>query len=113
MAATAPAPPAGKQLPVWFALPVVWLIVGVSMGRSQSMGLFQIPIVEAIGIGRADYSLSLALTFLMMGVGAPITGAMIDKYGLVFILLCYSTALVIRIVRMTVSVFTGGGGGAA
>lgn len=74
---TAPA----KKLALWYALLVVWLIVGISMGRAQSMGLFQIPLVTDIGVGRADFSLSLALTFLLMGLGAPVTGALIDKYG--------------------------------
>ncbi len=45
------------------------------------MGLFQLPLIDAIGVGREVFSLSMALTFLLMGVGAPITGALIDKYG--------------------------------
>jgi predicted MFS family arabinose efflux permease len=74
-------PAAAKQLALWYALLVVWLIVGISMGRAQSMGLFQLPLIDSIGVGRADFSLSMALTFLLMGIGAPVTGALIDKYG--------------------------------
>ncbi|MGE0629339.1 MAG: MFS transporter [Hyphomicrobiaceae bacterium] len=83
---TTPRPAAGaaaprRQLPLWYALIAVWLIVGIGMGRTQSMGLFQIPLIGAIGVGREVFSLSMAVTFLLMGVAAPITGALIDKHG--------------------------------
>ena len=70
-----------RRISFWLALAVTWLIVGIAIGRAQSMGLFQLPLIGAIGVGREVYSLSMALTFLLMGVGAPITGALIDKYG--------------------------------
>ncbi len=76
-----PSAAARSQLPLWCALIVVWLIVGISMGRAQSMGLYLTSVTGALDVGRETFSLSLALTFLLMGVGAPVTGGLIDKYG--------------------------------
>ncbi len=84
---TTPQPPrsppqsAAGQIPLWYALIVVWLIVGITMGRAQSMGLYLPSITGALNVGRETFSLSLALTFLLMGIGAPFTGALIDKFG--------------------------------
>ena len=60
---------------------VVGIIVGVSMGRNQSMGLYLTPMTSALAIGREPFALSMALVQLLMGVGAPFSGALIDKYG--------------------------------
>ena len=39
-------------LPLWMLILIVGIIVGVSMGRAQSMGLYLTPITQALGIGR-------------------------------------------------------------
>ena len=51
------------------------------MGRAQSMGLYLPPVTSALDIGREPFALSMALTQLLMGVGAPFSGALIDKFG--------------------------------
>lgn len=86
----------GPASPYFFiyALIVTWLIVGIAFGRSQTMGLFQIPLISEIGVGREVFGLSIALTFLIMGLGAPFSGALIDKYGAGWVV---STFLIITI----------------
>jgi predicted MFS family arabinose efflux permease len=68
-------------MPLWLLIVIVGTIVGVSMGRSQSMGLYLQPITGALGIGREPFALAMALTQLMMGLGAPFSGALIDAFG--------------------------------
>jgi len=66
---------------LWLLILSVGIIVGVSMGRSQSMGLYLPHVTAALGVGRESYGLAMALTQLLMGVGAPFSGALIDKFG--------------------------------
>jgi predicted MFS family arabinose efflux permease len=70
-----------SNLPLWVLILTVGIIVGVSMGRNQSMGLYLAPMTSALSIGREPFALSMALVQLLMGVGAPFSGALIDKYG--------------------------------
>jgi predicted MFS family arabinose efflux permease len=68
-------------LPLWLLILVVGTIVGISMGRAQSMGLYLQPITQALNVGREAFALSIAFTQLLMGVGAPFSGALIDMFG--------------------------------
>ena len=72
---------ARTALPFWLLIVIVGIIVGVSMGRAQSMGLYLKPVTGALNIGREPFGLSMALSQLLMGVGAPLSGGLIDKYG--------------------------------
>ena len=55
--------------PLWALILVVEIIVGVSMGRNQSMGLYLTPMTSALAIGREPFALSMALVQLLMGRG--------------------------------------------
>jgi predicted MFS family arabinose efflux permease len=68
-------------LPLWLLILIVGTIVGLSMGRAQSMGLYLTPITRALDIGREPFGLAMALAQLTMGLGAPFSGALIDKFG--------------------------------
>jgi predicted MFS family arabinose efflux permease len=68
-------------LPLTLLLLIVGIIVGISMGRAQSMGLYLKPVTMAITIGREPFALAMALAQLLMGIGAPLSGALIDKFG--------------------------------
>jgi len=70
-----------SALPLWLLIIIVGTIVGVSMGRAQSMGLYLQPVTSTLNIGREAFALSIALTQLLMGVGAPFSGALIDTFG--------------------------------
>ncbi len=68
-------------LPLWALITIVGIIVGLSMGRTQSMGLYLPPVTQALDVGRESFALAMALAQLLMGVGAPLSGALIDKFG--------------------------------
>lgn len=68
-------------LPLWLLIIIVGTIVGVSMGRAQSMGLYLPPVTMALDMGREPFGLAMALTQLMMGFGAPLSGGLIDRFG--------------------------------
>lgn len=68
-------------LPLWLLILIVGTIVGVSMGRSQSMGLYLQPVTSALNVGREAFALSIASSQLLMGLGAPFSGALIDMFG--------------------------------
>ena len=68
-------------VPFALILMSVWVIVGLSMGRAQSMGLYLQPVTKALGVGRETFGLSMALSQLMMGLAAPVVGGLIDKHG--------------------------------
>ena len=68
-------------LPFWPLILIVGIIVGVSMGRDQSMGLYLPPMTQALAVGREPFGLSMALVQLMMGLGAPFLGGLIDRFG--------------------------------
>ena len=72
---------ARTALPFWLLIVIVGIIVGVSMGRAQSMGLYLKPVTAALNVGREPFGLSMALSQLLMGVGAPLSGGLIDKFG--------------------------------
>ena len=68
-------------LPLWALILTVGVIVGVSTGRAQSMGLYLNPITQALSIGREPFGFAIALTQLLMGLGAPVSGALITPMG--------------------------------
>ncbi|HRD75399.1 MAG TPA: MFS transporter, partial [Hyphomicrobiaceae bacterium] len=73
--------PAKSALPLWLLILIVGLIVGLSMGRTQSMGLYLPHVTNALSVGREPFGLAMALTQLTMGIGAPLSGGLIDKFG--------------------------------
>ncbi|MGE0768377.1 MAG: MFS transporter [Hyphomicrobiaceae bacterium] len=70
-----------SALPFWLLILIVGLIVGLSMGRTQSMGLYLPHVTTALGVGREPFGLAMALAQLTMGIGAPLSGGLIDKFG--------------------------------
>ena len=74
-------PSSNPALPLWLLIVVVGIIVGVSMGRTQSMGLYLPPVTKALDVGRESFGLAMALAQLTLGLGAPFFGGLIDKFG--------------------------------
>ena len=68
-------------LPLWLVILIIGTIVGVSMGRTQSMGLYLPQVTKALDIGREPFGLAMALAQLTLGLGAPFFGGLIDKFG--------------------------------
>lgn len=96
---TAPStPPTSSRaapLPLWLVIVIIGTIVGLSMGRAQSMGLYLPPVTQALGTGREPFGLAMALSQLLMGIGAPLSGGLIDKYGAGrIVIVCVITTIV-------------------
>ena len=70
-----------SSLPLWALILTVGIIVGLSMGRNQSMGLYLPHVTKSLGVGREAFALAMAVAQLLMGLGAPFSGAWIDKFG--------------------------------
>ena len=68
-----------------YALPIVLIgtsgLILISRGMHNSWGLFLIPLTDHLNVGREIYSIGIALNVLFSGLGAPIFGALADKYG--------------------------------
>src|SRR5262245_2986462 len=83
-----------RALPLWALILIVGTIVGLSMGRAQSMGLYLAPVPKELGVGRESFGLGSALAELAMGFGAPCSGALIDEFGAWrIIVVCVLTAI--------------------
>ncbi len=72
---------AAPAVPFIVTMLCVWIIVGVTMGRAQSMGLYQIPFMGDVKVTSEVFSIAMGLSQLCMGIAAPFTGASIDKLG--------------------------------
>ncbi len=57
------------------------LIISLSMGLRQSLGLFLRPVTLDLGISAAAFSFSLALQNIVWGLSQPFVGALADRYG--------------------------------
>ena len=55
------------------------LMVFISMGTRQSLGLFLQPITLDLGVGRETFSLAIAWQNLLFGL--PLIGILADRYG--------------------------------
>ena len=67
--------------PYWGLLLPAALMLMVTMGTRQSMGLFVSPLNTSTGLGIVAISFALAVGQLMWGVAQPIFGAVADRYG--------------------------------
>jgi predicted MFS family arabinose efflux permease len=62
-------------------LVVSGLVISLSMGMRQSMGLFLGPLTAELGVSAATFSFSLALQNIVWGASGPVVGALADRYG--------------------------------
>jgi MFS family permease len=72
-----------------------WIIVGVGivvtcvgMGSMMSLGVFLEPMSHAMGWSRTGISVAALLSFLAMGIGAFLWGALSDRIGTRVVILC-------------------------
>ena len=75
------------------------LIIIVTYGIRGSFGVFQIPIENEFQWLRVEFSLAIAIQNLGWGIGAPIFGALGEKFGdkkmIIVGALCYVSGLVV------------------
>ena len=57
------------------------VIISISMGLRQSLGLYMAPMVLDLGISAATFGFSIALQNIVWGVSQPFVGALADRYG--------------------------------
>ena len=66
---------------VW-SLPIAaGLILLITMGGRQTIGLFVAPLDEATGLGIVSISLAVAIAQFTWGLAQPVFGALADRYG--------------------------------
>jgi len=63
------------------ALAAAIVILSVSMGLRQSLGLFMEPMLRGAGVTVASFGLALAVQNLAWGIGQPFMGALCDRFG--------------------------------
>lgn len=90
LAATAPAP-AAPSVPFHVAavsrrqayamLGGAALMMTLAMGMRQSLGLFQTPASQDLGIAIADFAFAVSIQQVAWGVTQPIVGALVDRWG--------------------------------
>lgn len=66
---------------LWIIIACAGSIMGLSVGLRQGMGLFLDPVSVQLGLERETFALAMGLMNLFWGLGAPIAGAVADRYG--------------------------------
>ena len=67
--------------PLILSLVAAGLILSLSMGLRQSLGLFVEPMVRGTGITVATFGFAMAVQNLAWGIGQPFMGALCDRFG--------------------------------
>ncbi|MGQ0546829.1 MAG: MFS transporter [Betaproteobacteria bacterium] len=57
------------------------IIISIAMGLRQSLGIFQIPMLQAAGVSAAAFGFSIALQNIVWGLSQPFVGALADRHG--------------------------------
>jgi len=73
--------PAAPSRPLWVIVLSAGLIVGVTMGMRQVLGLYLPPMTLELGIGREPFSNAMAIANLIWGIGAVFAGVIADRMG--------------------------------
>jgi MFS family permease len=72
---------AKRRAPVWLVIFVGATVLAISIGVRQTFGLYLTPISENLSAGREVFALAIGLQNLIWGFGAPVAGALSDKFG--------------------------------
>jgi predicted MFS family arabinose efflux permease len=80
-------PPAVAAGGAWGMIALVSLILMITMGIRQTVGLFVHPIISATNMSIVEMSMALAIGQLMWGAWQPVFGAWADKKGALPVLL--------------------------
>lgn len=74
-------PPSALTLSVLSVIIAAAIILSISMGIRQSLGLFLRPINAELGVSATAFGFALALQSLIWGIVQPFVGALGDRYG--------------------------------
>lgn len=99
---------------VWGILLGAGLMLTLSMGMRQSMGLFQPHVVRDVGLTAADFSLAIAIQNILWGATQPFAGMLVDRIGARFVavsgVIVYALGLLIAVTAQSPLMFTLGAG---
>ena len=79
------------------------LILTLSMGVRQSFGIFQVPMISTLDVGREVFAFTLALQNLLFGLFSPILGGIADRFGAMRVLIVSSMIYVAGLLLATYS----------
>ena len=65
----------------WTAVWCGFLVLTIGLGVRQSFGIFLKPVSAELDVGRELFSFGTALSMLLMGVVAPFSGRLADRFG--------------------------------
>ena len=57
------------------------VMLSLSMGMRQSIGLFMLPVTRDLALSVADFTLAIAVQNIVWGATQPFVGALADRYG--------------------------------
>jgi predicted MFS family arabinose efflux permease len=57
------------------------IMLSIAMGLRQSLGLFQTPVVQDLGLQAADFAMAIAVQNIIWGFTQPFIGALVDRFG--------------------------------
>src|SRR6266849_4687022 len=82
----------------WVIVGVGFVVTCIGLGTMLSLGVFLQPMSAAMGWSRAGISMAALLSFLFMGVGSLLWGALSDRFGARAVVLCGGVLLVAGLV---------------
>jgi predicted MFS family arabinose efflux permease len=90
------------------------LMLGLSMGLRQSLGIFLKPLTHDIGISVSDFTLAIAVQNLAWGFLQPLAGAFTTRYGFRIIMMVGALLYIVGLMLMAsaqgfLSIMIGGG----
>jgi MFS family permease len=65
----------------WVIVAITFLVLLAAAGVRAAPGVLIKPLEAAFGWDRASISLAVALSFIAFGLGAPISGGLVDRFG--------------------------------
>ena len=65
----------------WTAVWCGFLVLAIGLGVRQSFGIFLKPVSAELQVGRELFSFGTAVSMLLMGVFAPFSGLLADRFG--------------------------------
>ena len=74
-------PHPGRTVRSWQVIAVAAVVLSISMGLRQSLGLFLVPMTTDLGVSAATFGFALAIQNFVWGLSQPFLGALGDRYG--------------------------------
>jgi predicted MFS family arabinose efflux permease len=90
------------------------IMLSIAMGLRQSLGLFQTPVVQDLGLQAADFAMAIAIQNIIWGITQPFAGVLVDRFGprliAVFGTLLYAAGLALTATATNAAMITAGSG---